>query len=127
MTKRTALPILIAFTALPLAILGCSAPADDEGTAPLPFGGTPSTVTAPNLPQNPGNPASPGGAVAPSQTNEGGGTPGLVAPTPAGTNGGGAAPVAPGTPTATPGAMPPVGTPAVPGAGMIDRTIEAET
>ena len=82
MTKRTALPMLIAFTAL-----GCSAGAGEDGEAPPPFSGAPTMGTAPLQPQGPGNPASPGGAVAPTQTNEGAGNPGLVAP---GANGGAA-------------------------------------
>ena len=106
MTKRTALPIVIA-----CIVLGCGAGGggqESESFNLQPFGGpTPNTATAPATGQNPGNAASPVGPRQ-GQANEGAGNPGLVAPVPAGTG--------------PAGSLAPAGTPAT-----LDVTIQAET
>src|SRR4051794_38603036 len=121
MNKRTALPIVIACTAL-----GCSAPdTGGEGpdfSVPAFSGTTPNTATAPGAGQNASNPASQGNAAAPGtpngqgRVNEGTGTAGQLAPAAAGSTAG--APTAT-APSATPAAA---GTPAA-----LDVTIQAET
>jgi len=122
MTKRTALPILIACTAL-----GCSSESSDQGrdTFVPAFGGTtPNSATAPAAGQNASNPAAPGGPGGQGRANEGAGSPELVAPTSAGTaNGGSASPAPAGNPaTGATASAAPTGTPAT-----LDVTIQAET
>lgn len=123
MTKRTALPLVIAFTAL-----GCGAENDDSDNFLPAYGGTtPNSASTPGASQNPSNPAAPGVTSAPGvsggqgRVNEGAANPGLAATAPAGaTNGSSVA--------TTPSAMGPGATPASEGSpAMLDLTIEAET
>jgi len=116
MNKRTALPIVIACTAL-----GCGSESGGEGpdfSVPAYSGTTPSTTTAPAAGQNPGAPVAPVGQAGQGRVNEGTGNAGQLAPAPAGSTTG--APMATGpAATASPA---PAGTPAA-----LDVTIQAET
>jgi hypothetical protein len=94
MTKRTALPIVIACIAL-----GCGAESDgpeSESFSLQPFG-NPGTAPAPAAGQTPRSAVSPGGPVGQGGVNEGAGTPGQLAPTGAPLATGASSSPAPGT------------------------------